>query len=94
MNAKNRTPHTIAKLERSRRYSLFQAQGYQRSNTPIDIVIHSVRRKRIDVFNTSNKAAIDGLVRAGILYDDGPSQIATGKVTQENGEKEMTIISW
>lgn len=82
-----------AKQERSRRYSLLQAQGYKRSDTSVDIVIHSIRRRRIDVFNTSEKAAIDGLVRAGILFDDGPNQVATGKFTQEIGKEECTIIT-
>jgi len=94
MNAKNRTPHNIAKLERSRRYSLLQAHGYKTSDTPINLVIHSVLRRRRDVSNTGAKEAIDGLVRAGILYDDGPNQIASVKFTQENGDEEKTIITW
>lgn len=92
--SKNNTPHSIAKLERLRRYQLLEAQGYQRSDTPVDITIHSVRQRRIDVQNCSGKAAIDGIVHAGILYDDGPNQIASAKFTQEktSGE-EMTIIT-
>lgn len=93
-HAKNSIPHRITKLERSRRYSLLQAQGYQRCDTPVNITVHSVRRKRIDISNTSAKAEIDGLVRAGIFEDDGPNQIASIKFTQEKGNKEMTIISW
>jgi len=89
----NNTPFSLAKQERLRRYSLLQAQGYQRPDSPVDIIIHSIRRRRIDVFNTSEKAAIDGLVHAGILYDDGPNQVASGKYTQEQGEEEMTIIT-
>ena len=90
----NYTPYNIAKLERSRKYSFLQAQGYKRQDTPINIVIHSVRRKRIDVHNTAAKAAIDGIVRAGIWIDDGPNQIETVKFSQENGQEEKTIISW
>ena len=89
---KNHTPNTLAKQERLRRHSLLQAQGYQRPDSPVDITIHSVRRRRIDVANTSEKAAIDGIVRAGILEDDGPNQVATVKFSQEKGKKEMTII--
>lgn len=89
----NKTTHSIAKQERLRRYSLLQAQGYQRSDTPVDITIHSIRRKRIDILNTDPKAAIDGIVRAGILYDDGPNQIASAKFTQEKGKEEMTIVT-
>jgi len=96
VNAKNSTPNSIAKLERLGRYTLLQAQGYQRCDTPIDLLIHSIRRKRIDISNTSAKAEIDGLVRAGIFEDDGPNQIASVKFTQEKadkGEPEMTIIT-
>jgi len=95
--AKNSVAYNIAKLERLRKYSLLQAQGYKRCDTPIDLVIHSVRRRRSDVHNTAAKAAIDGVVCAGIFYDDGPNQIASVKFTQETAGKdqpEMTIITW
>ena len=96
MNDKDNTPHLVAKQERLRRFALLQAQGYQGFDSPVDIVIHSVRRRRIDVLNTDSKAAIDGIVRAGILKDDGPNQVASGKLTQEKckkGEDERTEIT-
>jgi hypothetical protein len=95
MSAKSKPglAHTLAKQERSRRFAFLEAQGYQGFDSPVDIVIHSVRRKRIDVLNTDAKATIDGIVKAGILYDDGPNQVASGKFTQENGQEEMTIIT-
>jgi hypothetical protein len=90
---KNNTPNSIAKLERLVRYKSLEAQGYNRPDTPVDISVHSVRRRRIDVANTSEKAATDGIVRAGILYDDGPNQVSTIKFSQEKGQEEMTVIT-
>lgn len=94
MATKNRTTHRPSKLERHAFYKSLESQGYQRPDTPFDIVVHSVRRRRIDVANTSDKAAIDGLVRGGVFEDDGPNQIASIKYTQEQGQDEKTIITF
>jgi len=95
MNAKRKTglAHRLAEQERLRRFAFLQAQGYQGFDTPVNITIHSIRRRRIDVFNTSEKAAMDGIVKAGILVDDGPNQIEKATFTQEKGQEEMTIIT-
>ena len=59
------------------------------------IHIHSRRYRLADPDGISGKAAIDGLVDAGILQDDSPEQIESVTYSQEKirkGETEETII--
>jgi len=57
------------------------------------IRVHSKRRRRTDSDGISVKAAIDGLVRGGLLGDDSPDWISqTPTQSQEKSKVEETII--
>jgi len=69
------------------------AQKTARFVAPVSCNIHSVRKRLADVDGVSAKAAIDGLVLAGVLYDDDPSHVKEVTYSQEKGEPEKTIIT-
>lgn len=60
---------------------------------PYDITVHSIRRKSADIDGISAKAAIDGLIKAGILGDDNQEWVGSIRYTQEKGREEKTIIT-
>jgi hypothetical protein len=64
-----------------------------RPNPPYDVHVHSIRKRLGDVDGTSAKAAIDGLVKAGILGDDSPEWIQKVSFSQEKGKEEKTFIT-
>lgn len=67
----------------------------KRQDSRYDITVHSVRKRLGDVDGTSAKAAIDGLVKGGILPDDCAKYVKSIKYTQEKckkEEQERTII--
>lgn len=63
-----------------------------RFDTPVRITIHSVRKQLADPDGISGKAAIDGLVKAGILGDDTSEEVKEVRFTQEKGQ-DKTIIT-
>lgn len=89
----NRATLSVAKLERIVNHQSLEAQGYQAPNSPVDILVHSVRQRRSDVEGTSFKYTLDGIVQAGVIPDDGPNQVRSVKYTQEKGNEEKTIIT-
>lgn len=64
-----------------------------RFNSPVNITVHSIRARLADPDGISAKAAIDGLVNAGILLDDSPKFVKQVIFTQEKGAEEKTIIT-
>jgi len=67
----------------------------QRFNSPVCIIIHSYRRRLADPDGISAKAALDGIVRAGILADDTAKQIKEVRFKQTKikaPEEEKTEI--
>jgi hypothetical protein len=64
--------------------------------TPVSIHVHSKRARLTDADSVSAKAAIDGLVHAGLLQDDSPEFVKSVSYSQEKTEKgdpEETIIT-
>ena len=59
----------------------------------IDVQIHVTRRRGTDREATRIKAVIDGIVRGGVIKDDGDNEIKTIQVTKAKGSKEETIIT-
>lgn len=60
------------------------------------IHIHSRRHRLADPDGISGKAAIDGLVLAGILSDDSPKEVSEVTYSQEKipkTENEETIVT-
>ena len=56
------------------------------------IVVTSYRHRLVDVDGISIKAAIDGLVHAGVLVDDGPEYVREVVLRQRKASKERTVI--
>lgn len=66
-----------------------------RFTSSVNIRVHSIRKRITDPDGTSVKAVLDGIVKAGILFDDGPEYIKEVRFTQEKakGKEEETIIT-
>lgn len=73
-------------------YGALGEKEIKRPNPPYDILVHSIRKRPGDPDGISAKAAIDGLIKAGILADDSPRFVKSIKFTQEKGAKEETVI--
>lgn len=58
----------------------------------VSIHIHSVRKREVDSDGVSAKAAIDGLVEAGLLQDDSPKWVKEVSYSQEKGTPEETYL--
>ncbi len=66
-------------------------------NTPINLVVHSFRKRSCDIDGISAKAAIDGFIHQGILADDSPKEVKKILFSQElaeRGEDERTIFTF
>ena len=68
-----------------------------RFNTPVCITVHSYRHRLADPDGISAKAAIDALVKAGILTDDSAKEIKEvrfrqTKIRLSEDEKTQIII--
>lgn len=62
-------------------------------NSFVHIDIYSRRKAKTDIDNISGKAALDGIVNAGILTTDSPDQITRYQVHKpEISFKEETVI--
>jgi hypothetical protein len=62
---------------------------------PVNIRVHSIRKRLTDPDGASIKAVLDSIVKAGILIDDGPKYIKKISFSQEKakGREEETIIT-
>lgn len=65
----------------------------KRQDSRVCIHVHSIRKRLTDADGISAKAAIDGIVHAGILKDDSPQYVKEVTYSQEKGEPEETIIT-
>lgn len=90
--SENRTTISTTNLEPNTGNAHLGEEKIKRSDPPYDIHVHSIRKKPGDVDGISAKAAIDGLVKAGILPDDSPKWVQSILFTQEKGKEEKTII--
>ena len=72
-----------------------QASRIATFDTRVDIRIVSYRTRLADADGISAKAAIDGLVHAGVISDDSPKEVREVSYTQikvTNKEDEKTVI--
>ncbi len=71
-------------------------KGVKRLDKKVNINIMHYRHRKCDPGGISNKAAIDGLVNAGILQDDSTKEIEEIREKQTKvptSEPEITIIT-
>jgi hypothetical protein len=72
-----------------------RACGNPTFDTPVDLRIVSHRTRLADADGISAKAAIDGLVQAGIIADDSTKEVREVSYSQikvKNKEDEKTVI--
>lgn len=72
-----------------------EAKKGERFNSPVRITVVSYRSRLCDADGVSAKAAIDGLVHAGILQDDSPeyvSEVSYRQVKVKNKSEEKTQL--
>lgn len=69
-------------------------KGSPRFNSRVRITIYSARKRLADPDGISAKAAIDGLVKAGILEDDSAKFVEEVRYRQEKtkGEESTRIV--
>ncbi len=90
----NKVTDTLADLESRACDELLGAQEVTRFDRPVDIHIHSRRKRLTDPDGCSSKYVIDGLVTAGILADDTANEIKSLTYSQEKVTgNEETIIT-
>jgi len=80
-------------VERNTRNESVGKKTHPRFNTPVCIHIHSIRKRLADSDGISGKAAIDGLVRGGILENDTAKKVKQVTYSQETGDTEETYIT-
>lgn len=78
-------------MERKKILSANQAD--RKEKVKANIHIHSVRKRLIDPDGCSGKAAIDGLVHAGVIPDDSADFVSGVSYSQEKGPEERTTIT-
>ena len=80
-------------VERAFEHATARQNAGKGNGAPCCIAIHSFRHRLADADGVSGKAAIDGLVQAGILADDSPEFVRSVSFTQEKSEVEKTVIT-
>ena len=95
MTHENQTPIPFTNLESPARHAPLGTQEAPRLDPPCSLHIHSRRHRLTDPDGISAKAAIDGLVLAGVLPDDSAKSVKEVTFSQEKiGSEEMeeTVI--
>lgn len=89
------TPARTPDMESNSWYETLVEEGPSPFSSPVRISIHSKRKRLTDADAVSAKAAIDGLVCAGLLKDDSPEFVKEVSYSQEKvtAEEEETIIT-
>jgi hypothetical protein len=83
-------------LEQTPGYAAVVAEGLTPFAAPVNIHIHSKRKRLVDADSVSAKAVIDGVVHTGLLEDDSPQFVKEVSYSQEKiakGEEETTVIT-
>jgi hypothetical protein len=92
----NNTSVSTANLEQAVWRQSLGTKEYPRFDSQVDIHIRSLRHRLADTDGISEKAAIDGIVKIGILGDDSYKEIRKISQSQEKTSKkkdEKTIIT-
>lgn len=92
-NGNDKVALPIANLESHPWYEALLKNEVTTFNSLVSIHVHSKRKRLVDADSVSAKAAIDGLVLAGLLQDDSPKYVEKVSYSQEQGDEEETIIT-
>ena len=96
MNDKNNTPLPAANLEQNIGNAPMGTEKVKGLDSRVNIHVISYRARNHDPDGISAKAAIDGIVRCGILTDDSAkevNEVTFKSIIIEKGEKEKTEIT-
>lgn len=94
---RNNSTHTVANMEQNSCNAPLAKKKTQRHDSPCRINVLSLRKRLADSDGISAKAAIDGLVHAGILPDDSSIHVESVSYSQEKtkgDEKTIITIEW
>jgi len=80
---KNSLASPVAHLEQNLGHAYLGEKATPRFNSQVHIHVHSIRRRLADCDGLSAKAAIDGLIKAGILRADTAQAIKEITYSQE-----------
>ena len=89
----NRDTNTPADLESVAKDALAKTIKDKWNYKAVCIHCHSVRKRLADYDGVSVKAALDGIVEAGVLIDDNLETVKEVTQSQEKGKEEKTIIT-
>ena len=95
-NDENNPANPPANMEPPISHAPLGAQEMPRYDSPVCILVNSYRHRLTDADNVSAKAAIDGIVKVGILSDDSPKQVKEVRFRQVKipaSEEEKTVIT-
>jgi hypothetical protein len=90
---KNRATNSDANVEPDSSDAALRANEAPRFTSRVCITFHHTRKRLADIDGLSGKAAIDGLVKAGILTNDSAKQVAEVRHFQTKGEPEKTVVT-
>ena len=94
MNEKDSASFPLAYMEPYNSDAPLAEEKTSGPNPPYRIHFHSLRHRLADNDGISGKAALDGLVKAGIFPDDSAKYIKSVTHSQEKTKgEEMTLIS-
>lgn len=93
IHAANHPAVPFADLESDHRHESLGENAPEKNDPRVRIHVHSVRARLADADGISAKAAIDGLIHAGILADDSPACVESVTFSQEQGTPEQTVIT-
>lgn len=88
----NNPPNSPTNLEQNTSHEPLGEEETKRLDSPVRVIIHSYRKRLCDSDGISAKAAIDGLVKAGILKDDSPKYVKEVAYRQYKSDEEKTVI--
>jgi len=89
------TTDSASNVEPIARHESIQAGRHPTFDSQVDIRIVSHRTRLADADGISGKAAIDGLVYAGVIRDDSPKEVREVSYSQikvKNKNEEKTVI--
>lgn len=89
------TASNAANLERDTGHESMGAKGSAAFDTPVRIAVLSYRTCLADCDGVSAKAAIDGLVMAGIIEDDSTEfvhEVSYKQIKVDSKDEEQTIL--
>jgi len=91
----NRATDSASNVEQAIGNEPIQKSRHPTFDTLVDIRIVSYRTRLADADGISGKAAIDGLVHAGVIRDDSPKEVrevSYAQIKVKNKEDEKTVI--